>query len=89
MIDNVMTDAEFDVLDALYFVTPFAEVVQESGLPEAVVRDALRGMVHRGWVRCYQGPDTELMPQEVVFEEHYGAYHYLATKAGLLAHNGR
>ncbi|HAA19928.1 MAG TPA: hypothetical protein DCR93_25150 [Cytophagales bacterium] len=84
-----MTDAEFDVLDALYFVTPFLEVVRETGLSEVEVRDTLGGLLNRGWVRCYQGPGKELMPDEVDFPQDFVRYHYLATKAGLLAHNGR
>ncbi|MEL6538438.1 MAG: hypothetical protein AAFQ98_23655 [Bacteroidota bacterium] len=84
-----MTDAEFDVLNVLYFVTPFQEVVAESGLSIESVRDTLGGLLNRGWVRCYEGPGKELMPDEVDFPEDFGRYHYLATKAGLLAHNGR
>jgi len=84
-----MTDAEFDVLDALYFVTPFADIIADTGLTKIEVRDTLGGLLNRGWVRCYEGPGKELMPHEVDFFQDFERYHYLATKAGLLAHNGR
>ena len=84
-----MTDEEFDVLDALYFVTPFDKVVADSGLEAGIVKSTLEGLVDKGWVRCYRAPDEEVAASQIQFSAHYAQYHYLATKAGLLAHNGR
>lgn len=84
-----MTDQEFDVLDALYFVVPFQEVVEESGLTVAVVKDVLAQLFEKGWIRCYHSPGEEIAEHEADLSSHGMSYYYLATKAGLLAHNGR
>ena len=85
----MMSDTEFDVMDELYFVTPFTKVVSQSGLPETTVKATLAQLIAKEWVKVYASASEELLPHEVAFEDQYQQYQYLATKAGLLAHNGR
>ena len=83
-----MTDAEFDVLDELYFVTSFEDLRQRTELAEAALTSTLAQLVARGWVKCL-GPDGEVLADPAVFEQYPDRCHYLATKPGLLAHNTR
>jgi DNA-binding Lrp family transcriptional regulator len=85
-----MNDIEFDIIDELYFVTAFSELNRELGLPEEELGRHLQDLVVRGYVKCfYPDPDTEVSYQEAAFAGQYRAYYYLATKAGLVAHNSR
>ncbi len=84
-----MTDQEFDVLDELYFVTPFEELIEAVDLEEEEVFPVLKALLENGWIKCYRDYSEELLPHEVNINRCYQEYSYLATKAGLLAHNGR
>ena len=84
-----MTDLEFDILDELYFVTNWKDLLAALGRPadDAPLRTAIEGLVQRGLVRTYfPDPDSELHYQPLLFAAHYPQMLYLATKAGLLAH---
>ncbi|MCR5889500.1 hypothetical protein LRS06_17325 [Hymenobacter sp. J193] len=85
-----MTDAEFDILDELYFVTSFQDLTQKTGLPAADLDQGLRSLLEQGLVRFYW-PDADT---ELAYEpSSYGAISrdafYLASKEGLLQHNTR
>ena len=82
-----MTDLEFDVLDELYFVTPYKDLVNSIDLSEKEVLKTLKQLIEKRWVKCFINESEELLPDEVDLENNYSNYHYLATKAGLIAHN--
>jgi hypothetical protein len=84
-----VTDQEFDALDELYFVTSFQQLLQTLDWPVDELKLVLQTLLQKDWIRCYLNHSEELLPQEVDFENCYQTYYYLATKAGLLAHNGR
>ena len=84
-----MTDAEFDVLDELYFVTSFEKLQKSVGLPEEEVKTVLESLLQKGWVKCFYADTDEVVTDNRMLAQNYTAYHYLATKAGLLAHNSR
>jgi hypothetical protein len=85
-----MTDTEFDIIDELYFVTGFAALSRQLDLPEAELGRHLQDLVIRGYVKCFfPDPDTEIPYAEAAFAHQYRDYYYLATKAGLVAHNSR
>ncbi len=84
-----MTDIEFDVLDELYFVQPFAYLVDELDMDELELKNTLAALIAKGWVKCFINMQEEELPHQVKLEEKYKEYFYLATKAGLMAHNGR
>ena len=81
-----MNDLEFDVVDELYFITSFDLLLNELQLEEGVLRQVLADLYSKGWIRCYEGPVQLIIDSEVNIEKDYRKYHYLATKAGLLAH---
>jgi hypothetical protein len=87
MEDKAMTDDEFDFLDEVYFVTPYKEIQSSLGWEDGRMISCIAQLVHKGWLRCYAGADKELLSQEV-HPSAYITYSYLASKQGLLAHNG-
>ena len=85
-----MTNAEFDLLDELYFVTPFRVLVEKTGLPAAELQAQLGRLLEQGLVRYYwPDPDTELAYEPTSFGSLGQDASYLASKEGLLQHNTR
>ena len=84
-----MTEAEFDIMDELYFVTSFEDIRDLSGLAEPTVVAILWKFINNGWVKCFSEPENEILVAEDDFKTKYTKYHYLASKQGLLAHNIR
>ncbi|MBC6699152.1 hypothetical protein [Hymenobacter sp. BT190] len=85
-----MTDPEFEILDELYFVTPFATLLQKTGLPAAELTQHLRVLLEQGLIRSYwPDPDTELAYEESSFGALSQDCLFLASKEGLLQHNTR
>jgi hypothetical protein len=46
-------------------------------------------MIKKGWVRFYKNNTDEILGEDLKFENNYKNYYYLASKAGLLAHNSK
>jgi hypothetical protein len=84
-----MTDEEFDLLDELYFVYSFEHVMGELEWEIETVKRVLKVLVDKGWVNCFKNVHEVLPKEEVEFESNYNQYFYLASKAGLFAHNER
>ena len=85
-----VTDPEFDLLDELYFVTPFRTLLQKTGLPAQELENQLRSLLEQGLVRSYwPDPDTELAYETTSFGAIARDAAYLASKEGLLQHNTR
>lgn len=84
-----MTDQEFDVLDELYFVVPFSHLRQELDLEEEELKNTLQSLWKKGWIKCFLNASEEARPDEINLENRFSEYFYLASKSGLLAHNGR
>ncbi|RSK29483.1 ArsR family transcriptional regulator [Hymenobacter metallilatus] len=85
-----MTDAEFDILDELYFVTSFPDLSQKTGFAPAQLERHLRLLLEQGLVRSFwPDPDTELAYEESSFGAIVRDSYFLASKEGLLQHNSR
>lgn len=82
-----MTNAEFDVLDELYFIRSYKELGKSLDIRDAILISTLQKLLDRGWVSCYISPSEEIEMDIRKLETEYWKYHYLATKAGLRAHN--
>ena len=82
-----MSEAEFAVLDELYFVTPYQELQAQCGLPEGELPAVLWQLIEKGWVKCLVDPQEEIEVTQQVFEQRYNHLYYLASKQGLLMHN--
>ncbi|UOG76571.1 hypothetical protein MTX78_08205 [Hymenobacter tibetensis] len=85
-----MTDPEFNILDELYFVASFRDLLQKTGLAAPVLKEGLRSLLEQGLVRSFwPDPDTELAYEESSFGAISQDCYYLASKEGLLQHNTR
>lgn len=84
-----MSDREFDVLDELYFVTHFEELRKVTGLSSDDLWQTLVGLRKKGWLKIYKTVSEELSKIDLEAANDYQTYYYLASKEGLLAHNGR
>jgi len=84
-----MDNQEFDVLDELYFVKNFTELAESLDMDNETVKKVLQQLVKKHWVKILDTNDNEVQLQKTNFEEEINKYHFIATKAGLLAHNGR
>lgn len=82
-----MTTLEFDVLDELYFLQSYQDLDKSLDLSNHELKSTLQLLLVKGWLKCYVSPTEEMEFESSAFEKDYRNYHYLATKAGLLAHN--
>ncbi len=82
-----MTNAEYDVLDELYFIRSYKDLAESLDMSEVDLKLTLEKSLSRGWIKCYISPIEEIEPYIRKLESEYWKYHYLATKAGLCANN--
>lgn len=82
-----MTDDEFDVLDELYFVQSFDQLVSLTAKAEPDLISILKVLFKKGWIKVLAGVDDEVPPGQIDWVHAVQTYHFLATKSGLLAHN--
>ena len=85
-----LTDLQFQILDSIYFVESFEHIVEEAEQPVPIVVDELRTMIDRGWVQVMVFDDgkEDYVRTAIYDADNMQNYHYLATKNGLLKHNG-
>jgi hypothetical protein len=86
-----LSDIEYDILNAIYFVEPFQTIKEECRAPEKVVADVLKQLIARKLVSPMQFDEEKQEYVRTYFHDsdNMHAFHYLATKDGLLAHNSR
>lgn len=86
---NPMSEAEFDILDELYFVISFEELQEKVQMEEEVLKLELGNLIRKGWVRVLEKKSDNSVEDLHSFNKNYKFYNYLASKEGLLAHNSR
>lgn len=86
-----LTDIEYDILNAIYFVEPFENILAECRQPVGVVTDVLRQLIDKKYVVAMRFDDaTQEYVRSFIYDaDNMNAYSYLATKEGLMAHNSR
>ena len=82
-----MSEQEFEVLDELYFLSSFNELEQNCIFSSEELLAILASLYSKGYIRCYSQPDDEVEVNGVEIQANGKKYMYLASKAGLLAHN--
>lgn len=82
-----MSEKEFQVLDELYFLISFDELRSNLKMETGVVVGVLKKLLHKKWVRCYNHLGEQIEDESINLNLSYANYRYLATKAGLKAHN--
>lgn len=86
---RIMSDEEFDVLDELYFVQPFSYLKEELSMEDDELKNVLGSLLKKGYIKCLFNMNDEVFEDQLNFDSEFKNYHYLASKKGLLAHNGR
>jgi hypothetical protein len=82
-----MTDEEFDLIDQLYFVQSFPDLLQVTGLEEDTLLELLQQLFAKGWLRTVALLDGDTPPDPIAILTEGINYFYVASKEGLLAHN--
>ena len=84
-----MTELEYEILDELYFVISFQELLEKLSLDEPELKKCLASLLQQNYIKCFRTISDEIPPEHLDFENNYRNYHYLASKEGLFAHNTR
>ncbi len=86
-----LSDIEYDILNAIYFVEPFDNILSECKAPENIVADVLKQLIAKKYVTpmLFDEEKQEYLKTFFYDSDNMRAYAYLATKDGLLAHNTR
>lgn len=86
-----LSEIEYDILNALYFVESFAHILEECKEKPPVVADVLKQLIHRKYVVPMKwDEETKEYVRSFIYDtDDMNRYHYLITKEGLLAHNSR
>jgi predicted transcriptional regulator len=83
-----MTDNEFDVLDELYFVTSYNDLLKQLDFSDDLLITILNRLKDKGWVKFLKDIDQEWTITELTADQIKQSY-FLASKSGLLAHNSQ
>ncbi|MBK9732407.1 MAG: hypothetical protein IPO83_14220 [Chitinophagaceae bacterium] len=88
---EALTENEFLLLDELYFVTSFGEVLQELAIDKDLFLSTLTGLLAKGFVIQLNYNDVikdfeKLEKPDLAFLE---SSSFVASREGLLIHNSR
>lgn len=83
-----MSEEEFDLIDALYFISDLPALERELGWPPERIWLALEACYQKGWVKIVSLHDGKDVAQTINWSQRPTGYHFLASKEGLLAHTG-
>ena len=88
-MESHLTDIEYDILNAIYFVEPFEHILAECTAPPNIVADVLKQLIHKKYVVAMRfDEDKQEYSRSFIYDsDNMNAYAYLATKEGLMAHN--
>lgn len=88
---DTLTTLQYEILDKIYFVEPFQQIVQEVNSPVHIIADELKNMIVKRWVQVLVYDDTikDYVKTEIYDTDNLHNYFFLITKEGLLKHNGR
>lgn len=82
-----MNDVQFEILDEMYFVISFKDILASLDIENEILIQQLKEMVKKGWVKCFE-KETEIAVSEIDYsDEKFKSYLFLASKKGLFAHN--
>ncbi len=86
-----LSQIDYDILDVLYFVEPFEKILEEVAAPRKIVADCLKHLIAKKYVVAmrFDEEKQDYLKSFIYDSDDMNAYSYLATKEGMLAHNGR
>lgn len=82
-----MSEQEFDLIDALYFICDLPALEQELGWHIDLIWQILEDCHSKGWVKIVALHDGKDVAQTINWKQKPNGYYFLASKEGLLAHN--
>ncbi len=82
-----MSEEEFDVIDELYFVTPYKELKSTLDFSDDSLKSILIKLIKKGWIKLYETVDEEVDLIQVDMEKDFQNCFFLASKKGLFEHN--
>ncbi|GAA5027722.1 hypothetical protein GCM10011506_16090 [Marivirga lumbricoides] len=84
-----MTDDEFDLLDELYFVQSYREIQDAINWNDHRLIATLTSIYKEGYIKILKAHDEEYKNQNDNYDTiPWKELYFLATKKGLLQHNG-
>ncbi len=88
---SMLSEIQFKILDSIYFVEPFLNIVEEVGESEYVVGAELKTMIHKGWIQVmeFDKAKGDFMRTLIYDGDNMKDFSFLATKEGLFQHNSR
>lgn len=89
-MDEELSDIAQDILNSLYFVEPFDKIVEECKADRNIVGAELKELIAKRLVTPMRFDEerSEFVRSYIYDADDLSAFHYLATKDGLMAHNG-
>ena len=81
-----MTQDEYEILDELYFIVSYEELVANLSFERDVLNKHLLDLSRKGWIRVFESPDGA-KDINLVTESILTSSYFLASKKGLKAHN--
>ena len=86
-----LTNIEYDILNAVYFVEPFENILKECNEKEPVIADVLKQLIHKKFIipMKWDEEKSEFIRSFIYDSDNMRAYNYLATKEGLTVHNSK
>ena len=86
-MESQLTDIEYDILNAIYFVEPFENILAECNAAPNV----LKQLIAKKYVVAmrFDEEQQEYLRSFIYDTDNMHAYAYLATKEGLLVHNSK
>lgn len=86
-----LTSLQYEILDKIYFVEPFNQILKEVNSPPNIIADELKNMIVKRWVQVlkYDNVLKDYVKTEIYDTDNLQDYFFLITKEGLLKHNGR
>jgi hypothetical protein len=89
-MDTDLTPTQSQVLESLFFVEPFDKIVEETGLPAAVVADELKHLIARRWVQVmtFNAEAGDFLPTAIYDGDRLQNCYFLATREGLMLLHG-
>ena len=90
-MESQLSDIEYDILNAIYFVEPFENILAECNAAPNVVADVLKKLIAKKYVVAmrFEEEQQEYVRSFIYDTDNMHAYAYLATKEGLLVHNSK
>jgi hypothetical protein len=81
-----LTDLEFVIIDELYFICNFNELLFNTSIEIQELKSTLWQLLEQDLIKCLVEEEEQNISL-VDFELNFKKYHYIASKKGLLAHN--